>query len=110
MTPMDPLPLTGEIPWLVVVAGLMAGTWVLRGLPFFSSALDNLPEILRQFLAVVPAAALGALVVPDSFLAANPVLTGFILTLAWIMTTLRVPLTITVIALVGATWLILAIL
>lgn len=95
--------------WLLLSLGLMAGTWILRALPFFTSALDRLPPRAQRFLSVVPAAALGALVIPDSFSAAPLPIVTAALVLAFVMTVKRVPLTITVLTVVLLAWLALAI-
>ncbi|MCG8480961.1 MAG: AzlD domain-containing protein [Spirochaetales bacterium] len=57
-----------RVDWLVVVVGLTIGTYLIRALPFWFSRIERLPAPLRRFLEFVPAAALGALIIPDAFI------------------------------------------
>ncbi len=100
--------MTIDSTWLILSLGLMAGTWLLRGLPFFTTLLDRLPRRGEQFLRMVPAAALGALVFPDSLTAApTPVVVGA-LVMTVLLTVRRMSLTVTVLAVVLSTWIVLA--
>lgn len=57
-----------HVDWLVAVVGLFVGTYAVRALPFWISGIDRLPAVVQRFLELVPAAALGALIVPDTVL------------------------------------------
>ncbi|HKK48329.1 MAG TPA: AzlD domain-containing protein [Alkalispirochaeta sp.] len=61
-----------HLDWLIVVVGLFLGTYAGRVVPFWFSGFDRLPAPLHRFLELVPAAALGALIVPDALLQATP--------------------------------------
>jgi branched-subunit amino acid transport protein len=95
--------------WIILSVGLMGGTWLLRGLPFFTTVLDRLPRRAELFLQMVPAAALGALVFPDSLTAAPPPVVASALVLTVFLTFRRTSLTVTVMAVVLCTWAILAV-
>ncbi len=76
-----------HLEWLLIVAGLFLGTYTVRALPFWFSGIDRLPPRVQRFLELVPAAALGALIVPDTLAQAPPAiavatpLVAFVLTL-----------------------------
>ena len=55
--------------WVAVLLGMFAVTYSVRLIPFLLRDPSRLPALLKRVLAVVPAAALGALVVPDAFYA-----------------------------------------
>jgi branched-subunit amino acid transport protein len=63
---------TLHIDWLIAVVGLLVGTYAVRALPFWFSGIERLPWGVHRFLELVPAAALGALIVPDAVLQAAP--------------------------------------
>ncbi len=52
---------------LALVLGMMAVTYIPRVVPFMLLRDLKLPVFLRRFLRVLPACALGALLVPDVF-------------------------------------------
>lgn len=53
-----------RIEMVVLILGTAAATQISRQLPFFLPWLDNVSPFLRRFLRVMPAAALGALLLP----------------------------------------------
>lgn len=55
--------------WWLVLGGMFAVTYSVRLIPFVHSDVTRLPLRLRRILAVVPATALGALIVPDLWFA-----------------------------------------
>lgn len=62
--------------WLCAVGGLAVATYLTRSAPFFIPGIDRLPTPLTRFLELVPAAALGALIIPDAIVAAPPAVGG----------------------------------
>ena len=57
-----------HVDWLIVIVGLTVGTYLIRALPFWVPGMERLPGPLRRFLEFIPAAALGALIIPDAFI------------------------------------------
>ena len=58
--------------WLLAVVGVDLGTYAVRALPFWFSGFDRLPRPIHRFLELVPAAALGALIIPDVLMQVTP--------------------------------------
>ena len=56
-----------NVAWILVAAGLLVGTYIVRAIPFWIPDLSRLPPAVRRFLEMVPPAALGALIIPDAF-------------------------------------------
>lgn len=71
--------------WVIICVALMAGTYLVRALPFWFPRIDSLPAALKRFLEGVPAAALGALILPDAFLGAPPVIALAVVVVAFIL-------------------------
>jgi branched-subunit amino acid transport protein len=54
---------------ILLIAALMAVTWLPRMIPFFWQGAGRIPRRVGAFLKAVPFAALGALLFPDSLTA-----------------------------------------
>ncbi len=52
---------------ILIILGMFTVTYIPRYLPFLISERTTFPPRLRTFLAYIPAAALGALIIPDAF-------------------------------------------
>ena len=53
--------------YLVLIAGMVVVTYIPRMLPMALIRDARLPKIVERFLRVLPAAALGALLIPGAF-------------------------------------------
>jgi branched-subunit amino acid transport protein len=95
---------TVHLDWLIAVVGLLVGTYAVRALPFWFSGIERLPRGVHRFLELVPAAALGALIVPDAMLQAAPVVAIGIPLLAFILTLRGFNLTVVVVASILVAW------
>lgn len=49
---------------LIIILACGAVNYILRVIPFFITAGDNLPPYMKRFLEYMPVAALGALILP----------------------------------------------
>lgn len=92
------------LPWIFVCLGLFFGTYLGRALPFWFSRMESLPEPVARFLEVVPAAALGALLFPDSLLGSPPLIAATVVTLAFVLTLRGLGLTLVVLITIGLAW------
>lgn len=90
--------------WLLISLGLLAGTYLVRALPFWFSGIESLPAPIQRFLRVVPAAALGALIFPDAFIGFPAVIAAGVVVLAFLLTLRRVGLTVVVILTIALAW------
>ncbi|MEX2443873.1 MAG: AzlD domain-containing protein [Alkalispirochaeta sp.] len=90
--------------WLLVVVGLLVGTYVVRAIPFWFSGIDRLPAPVHRFLELVPAAALGALIIPDVLFQATPVVAISAPVLAFVLTMRGFNLTVVVIVSILSAW------
>jgi branched-subunit amino acid transport protein len=93
-----------HIDWLLVVVGLLIGTYAVRAIPFWFSGIDRLPRPLHRFLELVPAAALGALIIPDVLMQATPVVAIATPVVAFALTLRGFNLTVVVIVSILAAW------
>ncbi len=94
-----------RVDWLVVVVGLTMGTYLIRALPFWFSSIDRLPEPLRRFLEFVPAAALGALIIPDAFIGSPAAIAALSVVSAFVLSLRGFNLTIVVLVSILLAWL-----
>ncbi|SIQ16206.1 Uncharacterized membrane protein [Alkalispirochaeta americana] len=92
------------LPWILVCLGIFLGTYLGRALPFWFSRMESLPEGVKRFLEVVPAAALGALLFPDSFLGSPAVIAAAVVSLAFLLTLRGVGLTLVVLLTISLAW------
>lgn len=90
--------------WLLVVVGLLIGTYAVRALPFWFSGFDRLPRPIHRFLELVPAAALGALIVPDVLFQATPAVAVTAPVVAFLLTLRGFNLTVVVIVSILSAW------
>lgn len=94
---------------LLVILGCAALNYSLRAVPFFTRPIKRMPPFLQRFLAYMPIAALGALILPGIFTSfpGKPLagLAGVLAAgvCAWFSKGLVVP----VFACITATWLVL---
>lgn len=93
--------------WFFVIVGLMVVTWVGRALPFWFTRFDALPPRLQRFLSLVPAAAMGALIVPDAFLGGSLVVPGVAIATAAALALAGRSLIEVVVAAISVAWLVL---
>lgn len=93
-----------HLDWLLVVGGLFLGTYAGRVMPFWFSGFDRLPAPLHRFLELVPAAALGALIIPDVLLQATPVVAIGAPVIAFLLTLRGFNLTVVVIVSIFSAW------
>lgn len=91
--------------WILTALGLLVGTYLVRALPFWAPGVSSVSPRIRRFLEFVPAAALGALIVPDAFDAVSVWLTVVVLGVTVVLTLRGVNLTLVVLAAIGLTWL-----
>lgn len=82
----------------------MVGTYAVRALPFWFSGIERLPRGIHRFLELVPAAALGALILPDALLQAAPVVAIGTPLLAFFLTLRGFNLTVVVVASILVAW------
>ncbi len=94
-----------HLDWLLVVVGLFLGTYAVRALPFWFSGFDQLPAPVHRFLELVPAAALGALIVPDVLLQTTPIVAIGAPVIAFVLTLRGFNLTVVVIVSILSGWL-----
>ena len=52
---------------ILIIAGMAAVTYIPRLIPFFMLSRVNIPKRLDNFLKCIPAAAIGALIIPGVF-------------------------------------------
>lgn len=90
--------------WLLVVVGLSVGTYAVRALPFWFSGFDRLPKPIHRFLELVPAAALGALIIPDVLTQAAPVVAIGAPLIAFALTLRGFNLTVVVVVSILSAW------
>tara|TARA_B100000614_G_scaffold90836_1_gene82161 strand:- start:398 stop:709 length:312 start_codon:yes stop_codon:yes gene_type:complete len=90
--------------WLLAVVGLLIGTYLVRVLPFWFSGIHRLPAPVHRFLELVPAAALGALIVPDVLGQAVPVVAVATPVLAFVLTLRGSNLTVVVAVSILTAW------
>ena len=93
-----------RIDWLVILLGLLAGTYLVRAVPFWWDRIDHLPPPLKRFLELVPAAALGALILPDVLGAAEVWIALATITVSFGLALLGVQLTVVVLITVLGSW------
>lgn len=91
--------------WLIAVVGLSLLTYLIRALPFWFSGIHRLPPTVHRFLKLVPAAALGALILPDAFLHTTPIVAAAAVVAAFLLTLRGFNLTVVVIASLVLAWL-----
>lgn len=90
--------------WLLVVVGLFLGTYAVRALPFWFSGIDRLPKPIHRFLELVPAAALGALIIPDVLFQATPLVAVAAPVVAFVLTLRGFNLTVVVVVSILSAW------
>ena len=94
-----------RVDWLIVVVGLAFGTYLIRVVPFRFSGIERLPEPLRRFLEFVPAAALGALIIPDAFVGSPGAVAALSVVSAFVLSLRGFNLTVVVIISILLAWL-----
>ena len=52
---------------ILIITGMAVATYVPRLIPFFLLSAITIPERLNRFLKCIPAAAIGALIIPGVF-------------------------------------------
>lgn len=92
------------INWLVVLLGLLVGTYLVRVIPFWWDGIDRLPAPLERFLGLVSAAALGALIFPDVFAASEAWLALATVGLSFALALFGMQLTLVVLITVLGAW------
>ena len=90
--------------WIVTCLALMAGTYLGRVLPFWFPGIETLPAPVKRFLDVVPAAALGALIVPDALIGAPVGIATVVVVLSLVLTLRGVSITTVVIVTIALAW------
>lgn len=90
--------------WLLVCAALMGGTYLVRALPFWFPWIESLPVSVRRFLDAVPAAALGALILPDALVGTPPLIAGAVVVIAFLMALRGAGITMIVAVTVTLAW------
>lgn len=90
--------------WLIVCAGLTAGTYLVRVLPFWFPWIDSLPVPVKRFLDAVPAAALGALLFPDALIGTPAIVAIIVVMGAFYLTIRGVSITVVVLVTIGFAW------
>ncbi len=90
--------------WILICLGLLAGTFLARVLPFWVPRIETLPPRLRRFLDAVPAAALGALLLPDAFVGTVPVIAAAVVGTAFILTLRGSGITVVVVVSIALAW------
>lgn len=90
--------------WLLIVLGLLVGTYVVRAIPFWFSGIDRLSPRIHRFLELVPAAALGALIIPDVLFQATPAVAIATPVVAFALTLRGFNLTVVVLISIVASW------
>jgi branched-subunit amino acid transport protein len=90
--------------WLAICLGLLAGTYLARGLPFWFPWIDTLPVAVKRFLDVVPAAALGALILPDALIGTSPVVAVPVVIVAFGLAMRGASITVVVLVTIALAW------
>ena len=90
--------------WVVICVALMAGTYLVRALPFWFPRIDSLPAGFKRFLDGVPAAALGALILPDALTGAPPIIALTVVTVAFALALRGTGITVIVLAAIAIAW------
>lgn len=90
--------------WIATCLALMAGTYLGRALPFWFPWIETLPAPVKRFLDVVPAAALGALILPDAFIGAPAGIAVAVVVLSLVLTLRGVSITTVVILTIALAW------
>jgi branched-subunit amino acid transport protein len=90
--------------WLAAVVGLSLLTYLVRAVPFWFSGIHRLPPAVHRFLKLVPAAALGALILPDAFLHGPPAIAAATVAAAFLLALRGFNLTVVVIASLVLAW------
>lgn len=90
--------------WLAICAGLLVGTYLARVLPFWFPWIDTLPAAVKRFLEVVPAAALGALILPDVLIGTPPVVAIPVVTAAFGLALRGASITVVVLVTIVLAW------
>lgn len=93
-----------RVDWLVVIVGLTIGTYLIRVMPFWFSGMKRLPDALRRFLTFVPAAALGALIIPDAFIGSPGAIAALSIVSAFALSLRGFNLTVVVIISILLAW------
>lgn len=91
--------------WLLAVLGLLVGTYTVRVIPFWFSNADRISPRIQRFLEVVPAAAMGALILPDAFVGISPVIATVVLITSIVLALRGVGITLIVALAIGLAWL-----
>lgn len=90
--------------WLLAVVGVALGTYAVRALPFWFSGFDRLPRPIHRFLELVPAAALGALIIPDVLMQVTPMVAIGAPLIAFALTLRGLNLTVVVVVSILSAW------
>ncbi len=90
--------------WILTAVALLAGTYVVRALPFWAPDMSSVSPRIRRFLEIVPAAALGALIAPDAFGTVSIYLTVAVLAVTVLLTLRGINVTVVVLIAIVGTW------
>ena len=92
------------VQWVLICVALMVGTYVVRALPFWFPRISDLPVPVKRFLDTVPAAALGALILPDAFVGTPPVVALAVVVVSFVLALRGTGITVIVLVAIAIAW------